>query len=348
MSEQQLEQDVLCLAKIVERMQQEMRKVEEQNTLLIRANKSLIEKVEQSESFYRDFERNCVYEISDFRQKENSDFWYPEILSGEKAIDRIVNERASMARFGDGEFAAIAGVVRHRFLTEGIEEIGKRLVEVLGDEVDNLLIGIADNYGSLAKYSESTKREIRHYLSESVRKQHMKLLDKNRIYYDAYMTRPYISYADQNTEAPARRFANLKRIWDNRNCIFVEGNMTGLGVGNDLFDNAASIQRILVPAENAFLRYDEILAECRKQHTDVLFLLAAGPTATVLAYDLCKLGYQAVDIGHIDLEYEWFLRGEGHRVVIPGKYSNEMPGQEVPEQKLDDPSYFSQIIADYS
>ena len=28
------------------------------------------------------------------------------------------------------------------------------------------------------------------------------------------------------------------------------------------------------------------------------FLLALGPTATVLAYDLCKMGYQAVDIGH--------------------------------------------------
>jgi len=29
-----------------------------------------------------------------------------------------------------------------------------------------------------------------------------------------------------------------------------------------------------------------------------------GPTTTVLAYDLYKNGYQAIDIGHVDLEHE--------------------------------------------
>ena len=81
--------------------------------------------------------------------------------------------------------------------------------------------------------------------------------------------------------------------------------MTGLGVGNDLFGNAGSIQRILAPAENAFSKYPQILDACMEQPEDSLFLLALGPTATVLASDLCKAGRQAVDIGHVDLEYEW-------------------------------------------
>lgn len=38
-----------------------------------------------------------------------------------------------------------------------------------------------------------------------------------------------------------------------------------------------------------------------------LVLIALGHTATVLAYDLAEVGYQAIDIGHIDIEYEWFL-----------------------------------------
>ena len=37
----------------------------------------------------------------------------------------------------------------------------------------------------------------------------------------------------------------------------------------------------------------------------VLFLVALGPTATVLAYDLSKIGYQAIDIGHIDISFVW-------------------------------------------
>ena len=41
-----------------------------------------------------------------------------------------------------------------------------------------------------------------------------------------------------------------------------------------------------------------------------LILISLGPTATVLAYDLSKLGYQAIDIGHTDLEYELLLRNE--------------------------------------
>ena len=31
-----------------------------------------------------------------------------------------------------------------------------------------------------------------------------------------------------------------------------------------------------------------------------------------MAYDLCKLGYQAIDIGHTDLECELFLRNEAN------------------------------------
>ena len=56
-----------------------------------------------------------------------------------------------------------------------------------------------------------------------------------------------------------------------------------------------------------------------------MILIALGPTATVLAYDLAKAGYWALDIGHLDLEYEWFLKGEGYS-YIPHKYNNEMLG----------------------
>ena len=60
---------------------------------------------------------------------------------------------------------------------------------------------------------------------------------------------------------------------------------------------------------------------------DKLILIALGPTATVLAYDLAKEGYWAIDIGHLDLEYEWFLKGEGYS-YIPQKYNNEVPGDD--------------------
>mgnify|MGYP000128627122 CR=1 FL=1 len=47
----------------------------------------------------------------------------------------------------------------------------------------------------------------------------------------------------------------------------------------------------------------------KKLEKTALFLIALGPTATVLAYDLFKSGYQAIDAGHVDVEYEWWRMG---------------------------------------
>ena len=80
-----------------------------------------------------------------------------------------------------------------------------------------------------------------------------------------------------------------------------------------------------------------------KHVSDRLILLALGPTATVLASYLANLGYQAIDIGHIDIEYEWFLSGAKEKSVICGKYTNEVAnGREFTE--CTDKKYLSQIV----
>lgn len=342
----EIEQQFLGLLKIVEDLQKKVIRLEKENQLLIQGQKQLIEwsELNQKDNLY--FQENIEYELRDAMRDPASDF-LPHICSGEIAVEKIIHERKSLARFGDGEFSAIAGRTRHKFQTQIDDGLKKRLLEVLQKEYEELLIGIADNYGSLRKYNAQAKREIRCYLNPAVRREHLCLLDPERIYYDAYVTRPYVMYADNQTDAPAKRFQNLKRIWNKRDCIFVEGQFTGLGVGNDLFDNAASVKRILGPAENAFTRYPEILECCLAQNKDDLFLLALGPTATVLAYDLCKAGYQAVDIGHIDLEYEWFKKGEGCRTPVEGKYNNELEGGNAPKG-IEDEEYREQVIADFS
>ncbi len=341
----ELEQQFLSLLGIVEGLQRRVYQLEEENKLLIRGQKQLLEWSEQNHREHLNFQENAAYELYD-RMKEPFEGFFPKISSGELAVEEIVNHGKSMARFGDGEFAAIAGRIRHRFQTQVEEELSRKLKETLQSEDENLLVGIADNYGSLEKYTEQAKREIRCYLNPQVRKEHLELLKSEKEYYDAYVTRPYVMYADNQTNAPRRRFDNLKRIWEGRDCIFVEGCYTGLGVGNDLFDNAGSIQRIIGPAENAFSRYQEILDCCLKQPKDKLFLLALGAAATVLAADLSQAGYQAVDIGHIDLEYEWFLRGEGQRTPIDGKYNNEI-GEEQKLSLVSDETYLSQVIAEF-
>ena len=67
-----------------------------------------------------------------------------------------------------------------------------------------------------------------------------------------------------------------------------------------------------------------------------------------MAYDLFNAGFQAIDIGHADISYEWFLRGvkdPTERVAISGKYVNEVSGGNQVED-IDDADYTAQIIAE--
>lgn len=284
---------------------------------------------------------NLKYEVLATQDK----LQLPTIRSGQEAIDKIISERKSMARFGDGEFAVIAGVNRQKF-QHADAELARRLMEVLHMENEEVLLGIPDIYGDLSKYNTECRYNIRAYLTEEVRKQNYDLLDMDRTYYDAYVTRPYASYLDNNTDAPKQRFDALKKIWQGRNLVIVEGEKSRLGIGNDLFAGAKSIVRILGPAEHAFDRYEELLAETKKQGKDKLVLVALGPTATVLAYDLAIEGYQALDIGHVDIEYEWFLAGKGRKTEVKTKYNNEVAGGDQVED-IHDAEYESQIIARY-
>ena len=124
----------------------------------------------------------------------------------------------------------------------------------------------------------------------------------------------------------------------------IEGEYSRLGVNNDLFDNMRSIQRVIAPAKDAYTKYDEIMKWARKLGKEKLILIALGQTATALAYDLAREGFWAIDIGHLDVEYEWFLRKAKDKIKINGKHVNEAKYIPVHEE-FHDAAYENQIMA---
>ena len=70
-----------------------------------------------------------------------------------------------------------------------------------------------------------------------------------------------------------------------------------------------------------------------------------GPTATLLSFDLFKLGYKALDVGHIDIEYEWYLRKAKKKIPIKNKDVNEKKRQQKSFTPVKDKNYYNQIIA---
>ena len=158
---------------------------------------------------------------------------------------------------------------------------------------------------------------------------------------DALITRPYMDC--QNVQYAEKIFREIKGLWNDCDILIVEGEQTRLGVGNDLFQNCRSVKRILAPSIGAFEAYDQIKSAVMDKYNGELVILALGPTATVLAADLADEGIQALDVGHIDVEYEWFLKRATTKEVIQGKFVNEnQDGHVVAE--CDDAIYLSQII----
>ena len=265
-----------------------------------------------------------------------------KIASPEETIEKIINDNASITRFGDGEFDMICGVgMKYQKYDK---KLGKRLKEVLMSNEKGLLVGI-NNVIDLQyseNYNDFANNFWKKWLYDNKFKL-LKLLSKDKQYYSSNITRFYIDYKDKSKVGDYVK--KLRKIWEKKDVLIVEGEYSRLGVGNDLFDNMNSTQRIICPSENAFEIYDEILSEIKKYGKNKTILLALGPTATVLAYDLYKSGYRAIDIGHIDIEYEWFLRKATEKIKIETKYVTEVKGGENDIKDVNDKNYENQIIS---
>ena len=264
------------------------------------------------------------------------------IKSPEDTIEKIINDNCSIARFGDGEFDMILG--KGMKYQRYNEQLGKRLQQVLESNEKKLLI-VINNVIDLKyaeKYNDFANNFWRGWLRDNKFKL-LKLLSKNRQYYSSNITRFYIDYKDKSNIGEYVK--RLRRLWEEENILIVEGEYSRLGVGNDLFDNASSIERIICPSENAYEKYDKILYDTIKYGKNKLILLALGPTATVLAYDLYKAGFRAIDIGHVDIEYEWFLRKATEKIKIETKYVTEVKGGENDIQDINDEKYEKEIVS---
>lgn len=263
----------------------------------------------------------------------------PEVASVEETIDTIVKNNCSIARYGDGEIKLVAG--RDISFQKATPFAVNKLREVLSSDVDGMLVGIADIFGDRSRYNEKANDYWKKHLHR-FRKVWYKYLINGKKYYNASMTRQYIALNDRSQGD--RIYNSMKKIWEGKDVVFIEGEKSRMGVGNDLFDGARSIKRIIGPSRQAFSKYDEILSEALKQEKDVLFLIALGPAATGLAYDLHLNGYQAVDIGHVDVEYEWLLMGAEKKTALKNKMVFEADKNSVIEDCVDK-NYNSQIIA---
>lgn len=246
----------------------------------------------------------------------------------DETIDVLLNTEKSMVRFGDGEIVMIKGV--DLMLQKASPEIGQGLANILAYPYDDLIVTIPGIFDTLSDHRRASRQFWKDHLL-FCRKTYEKYCNPNRVYYSTFVSRCY--YFGQDRSRCDRWFAKIRKIWENRDIVIVEGTKTHNGVGNDLFDSARSIERIVCPPSDAYGALPAILEQCLRYNRDRLFLLSVGVAAKFLALELFQKGYRALDIGNMDMEYEWYIRQVTDKIPlakhdIVGEEANREAGYE--------------------
>lgn len=265
-----------------------------------------------------------------------------KVIGIDQTLDYVIKNKSSLVRFGDGEVNLMWGLpipYQNHDL-----ELANQLKHIVGLESDEkLVVCLPDAFDD---------RFVFTWWATPFWKEHMnvymdfyKELCKGSWYGSTFISRPYIDYEDKSKAKG--QFEKLKSIWENRDILIVEGITSRSGVGNDLFDKVKSVKRIICPSHNAYSVVDNIQEEIMKHAEGRLILCMLGPTAKVLSYNLCQMGYQVLDVGHVDSEYEWMKMGAKTKVKFSHKHTAEHNfDQDI--EFIDDETYNSQILVDLS
>jgi len=204
---------------------------------------------------------------------------YPVVMSEVETLRRVCEGR-SLARYGDGELNLCRA--RPAKMQRRDARLSARLREILKSSGD-CLVGIPNIHSDTPKAAFWRKYEARADL----------LTD--RPYASSFITRPdsapWIHTPDY--------WSALESLWVDQDVTLVRGGRHGLTAA-DLV-GAKHVREVISLNRDAWTVYGALL---RQIGTPSRVLLCLGPTATVLAVDLCAKGVHAIDLGHVGL----FLR----------------------------------------
>lgn len=210
---------------------------------------------------------------------------YPNVLGESYTLDRVL-AGASLARYGDGEFKMCRGSgIKSQ---EANPELSKLLGSILKDSGD-CLVGIPNIH------SETPKADFwgKHQAFSSL------LVD--RPYVSSFVTRPdsapWINTPDY--------WERIESLWKGQAITLVRGSSKCLTSAD--VASASEITEIIAPKQHAFADYDALMERIGKPKRAIICL---GPTATVMAVDLCARGVHAIDLGHVALFLRKYRRGE--------------------------------------
>lgn len=217
-----------------------------------------------------------------------------KILDEFTTVQWLIKHRGSIARYGDGELKLCMG--RSAKSQSPNPDMQKRLRDILQKPLFNCLVGIPRIYNR----DDWPTKEKQSFWNRYSGNQFTALYNPKIQYGSAFITRP-----DTNSKLDSVEYFDLiKQLWKDRSVFLYQGARTRFNKTGTFFDTAISSRTYIGPATDAFTHYLEILDFIIDSTSDDdVIVLALGPTATVLAYDLTQAGRQALDLGHLGQFY---------------------------------------------
>ncbi len=220
---------------------------------------------------------------------------YPRV-TGELETLRLVCAGRSIARYGDGEFkiaahgAGIKSQMPHPHLS-------LRLEAILKEPSSDCLVGIP-NIHEVIENPASSEQKVSFWTQFL---KYTPCLNERMSYVSSFISRPDSAPWIDTDEY----WSLIESLWIGQDVTVVRGS--GKSLAPDDLVGAGEITDVLCRKQHAYQDYDQILDRIG---TPKRALICLGPTATVLAYDLCKLGVHAIDLGHVAMFLRKRRRGE--------------------------------------
>lgn len=225
-----------------------------------------------------------------------------DVLNPKETVQILEQRAVSLIRYGEGEISLIRG--------EGIpfqsydEKLAGRLKELLRAQEEGLCIGIP--YYFLHPVKNLTPYAMQRALAVAVQRSVLlRGCNRNTQYLDACVMNAYQTYAKYDFKS---HYNQMQALLSGRDVTVVCGEEILDRLQYKALDVCKSAVYVYGPAMNAYSEYDALLDKVLKTDKNRLVLVAMGPTAKALVYDLYKAGYQAWDMGHYFKDYDAYMR----------------------------------------
>jgi hypothetical protein len=218
------------------------------------------------------------------------------VMGLDETLRRVVDDKISLARFGDGELRMMLREdfsLRFQPQRPGLAADLTAVLRYDGFDPDRLLLGFPSVYRNL-HYSE-VWLDIWPVLKPLLRTDHR--------YGNTHVSRPlfFQKYGQDGVDL-------WRSVWADQHVCVVTGADSRFELVPELFDTAKSTRFAYSKPVDAYTDLPRLLPELEAESAD-LFVISLGPAGTLVAAEMSRRGRWAIDVGHISDSWANVFRG---------------------------------------